>query len=102
VFVDRSQRERFNHRLAANLPMANPTTPATPAAFLKTPRPAKASARVFSGFRQDELSTAQRKWQAREISNVRWWHFCQRFQGLMAAPVHVLEHHQPDLRSDAQ
>jgi hypothetical protein len=28
-------------------------------------------ARVFAGFRADELSTAQRKWQAREISNVR-------------------------------
>ena len=28
------------------------------------------SSRVLSGFRPDELSTATRKWQARELSNV--------------------------------
>lgn len=31
---------------------------------------ARLSAKVLMGFRPDELSTAQRKWQAREISNV--------------------------------
>ena len=32
---------------------------------------ARMGARVLMGFRADELATAQRKWQAREISNVR-------------------------------
>lgn len=39
--------------------------------ILKSPFTSKVGARVFAGFRADELSTAQRKWQAREISNVR-------------------------------
>lgn len=36
----------------------------------KTPLFGKVSAKVMAGFRTDSLSTAQRKWQAREISNV--------------------------------
>ena len=47
------------------------TTSFTPS-ILKSPFASIVGARVFSGFRADELSTAQRKWQAREISNVRW------------------------------
>jgi len=43
-------------------------TPGT--GLLKTPLLGKMSAKVMSGFRADALSTAQRKWQAREISNV--------------------------------
>lgn len=35
----------------------------------RTPLLGKMSAKILSGMR-DELSTAQRKWQAREISNV--------------------------------
>ena len=42
----------------------------TPNIFL-SPFASKVGARVFAGFRPDELATAQRKWQAREISNVR-------------------------------
>jgi len=38
-------------------------------AMLRTPLLSRVSARVFTGGR-DEISTAQRKWQAREISNV--------------------------------
>jgi hypothetical protein len=39
--------------------------------ILKSPFASIVGARLFVGFRADELSTAQRKWQAREISNVR-------------------------------
>ncbi len=46
-------------------------TPSLTPNILKSPFASRVSARVFSGFRADELSTAQRKWQAREISNVR-------------------------------
>jgi hypothetical protein len=78
VFLNRQQRERFNRRVADALPSVNnPNTPSTPAAFLRTPLLGRATARVFSGFRGDELSSAQRKWQAREISNVRYSHNLQ-------------------------
>lgn len=43
--------------------------PARSPLMRRTPLLGKMSAKVLSGFR-DELSTAQRKWQAREISNV--------------------------------
>ncbi len=46
-------------------------TPGFTPNILKSPFASIVSARVFAGFRADELSTAQRKWQAREISNVR-------------------------------
>ena len=47
-----------------------PAEPQTPNILRTTPF--KVSAKVLSGFRADSLSTAQRKWQAREISNVRY------------------------------
>jgi hypothetical protein len=43
----------------------------------KTPLFGKVSAKVMAGFRADSLSTAQRKWQAREISNVRTYSYCR-------------------------
>ena len=46
-------------------------TPSFTPGIIKSPFVSIVSARVFAGFRTDELSTAQRKWQAREISNVR-------------------------------
>ena len=36
----------------------------------RTPLLGRMGSRVMSGFRVDELSTATRKWQARELSNV--------------------------------
>ena len=36
----------------------------------RTPLLGRMGSRVLSGFRADELSTATRKWQARELSNV--------------------------------
>ena len=36
----------------------------------RTPLLGRMSSRMLSGFRVDELSTATRKWQARELSNV--------------------------------
>jgi hypothetical protein len=37
----------------------------------RTPLLGRMGSRVLSGFRHDELSIATRKWQARELSNVR-------------------------------
>lgn len=72
VFLDKQKRLDMDQRLAAIISRASaemqlPTTPGT----RRTPMFGLVSARMLSGLRPDELSTAQRKWQAREISNVR-------------------------------
>jgi hypothetical protein len=72
VFTNRQQRESVNNRLQATLGLGQSTAaPSTPGGLLKTPLFTRFGARVLSSLRQDGLSTAQRKWQAREISNVR-------------------------------
>jgi hypothetical protein len=67
--MDRRLSSAINGRSAAS---AAGLTPAglTPS-LLMSPFASMVSARVIAGFRADELSTAQRKWQSREISNVR-------------------------------
>lgn len=69
VFVSKHQRESINQRLQNKQAGSNLLAPSTPG-LLKTPVFGKFGARVLSGLRQDGLGTAQRKWQAREISNV--------------------------------
>jgi hypothetical protein len=80
VFTDRRKRTDMDRRLssavggrpATSTASLTPSlTPSFPPSILKSPFASIVSARVFAGFRTDELSTAQRKWQAREISNVR-------------------------------
>lgn len=68
VFLDKKRRLEWNHRLSSIVTRGGPDA-LTPG-LLKTPLLGKMSARVMAGFRGDGLSTAQRKWQAREISNV--------------------------------
>ena len=68
VFTDRKRRQDLYQRLCLIL--------GRDPADLVTPGPKRSStfrlsAKVLLGFREDILSTAQRKWQAREISNVR-------------------------------
>lgn len=79
VFTDRGKRTDMDRRLSSAIsgrpaPSTAGLTPSLTTSFtpsiLKSPF-ASIGARVFAGFRADELSTAQRKWQAREISNVR-------------------------------
>ena len=64
--MDRRLSSAINGRSLA----ATSSTGLTPG-LLKSPFASMVSARVIAGFRADELSTAQRKWQAKEISNVR-------------------------------
>jgi hypothetical protein len=59
----------MNERLTSMIAKENVAESSTPS-ILKTPLFGKVSAKVLMGFRADELSSAQRKWQAREISNV--------------------------------
>ncbi|KAL1717715.1 beach-domain-containing protein, partial [Schizophyllum commune] len=68
VFVEKRRRTDIHGRLShitGTSGVAN--APSTPA-LLRTPL--YGLSRAFSGFRADELATAQRRWQAREISNV--------------------------------
>ena len=88
----------MNHKLSSIVHGNRNPSELTPG-LLRSPMLVKASARVLSGFRADELSSAQRKWQAREISNV-----CHRYSpqkslefDTYAVPVYVLEHTQPDI-----
>ena len=67
--MDRKLTFAMNGRSAALATLG--FTPSLTPNILKSPFTSRVGARVFSGFRADELSTAQRKWQAREISNVR-------------------------------
>jgi hypothetical protein len=80
VFTDRRNRTDMDRRLssAINGRPATATAGLTPSLttsftpnIIKSPLASIVGSRVFAGFRADELSTAQRKWQAREISNVR-------------------------------
>ena len=69
VFLSHKDREATQQRLSNTVNTHNPTEPLTPG-LLKSPFVGRFSAKVLSGFRADELSSAQRKWQVREISNV--------------------------------
>ena len=72
VFLDKKRRSDFEQHLpgimgrpASELVMSPDAKPH----FQRTPL-LRMGSRMLSGFRADELSTATRKWQARELSNV--------------------------------
>lgn len=68
VFGSKQDRQVIHNRLVSIQSTLGVNDSLTPS-VLRTPLLSKVSARLFSGFR-DEVSTAQRRWQAREISNV--------------------------------
>ena len=79
VFPKKAERQATNDRLQYSVHGRSPQDSLTPGGLLKSPLMNRLSARVSAtarasakvmGFRLDELSTAQRRWQAREISNV--------------------------------
>lgn len=81
VFPKRAERQATNERLQYSISGRSVQDSLTPGGggLLKSPLVNRLSARVSAtarasakvmGFRLDELSTAQRRWQAREISNV--------------------------------
>lgn len=75
VFLDKKGRQATHHRLSAVLQNRVSVEPQS-SGLLRSPGfPAifgRVGAKVLSGLRPDELSIAQRKWQTREISNVRF------------------------------
>ena len=68
IFSSQKDRQSIHTRLAAIQSASGVNDGLTPS-VLRTALLSKVGARLFSGFR-DEISTAQRRWQAREISNV--------------------------------
>ncbi|KAF8266238.1 beach-domain-containing protein [Lactarius quietus] len=87
VFTDRKKREEMDRRLMSTMNGRSATsatlgfTPSLTPNILKSPFTSRVSARVFSGFRADELSTAQRKWQTREISNFTYLSILNQISG---------------------
>ena len=73
VFLDKKNRQVAHQRLSGVLQKRVSIEPQS-STLLKSPSfPAifgRVGAKVLSGLRPDELSIAQKKWQAREISNV--------------------------------
>jgi len=73
VFLDKKTRQVAHQRLSGVLQKRVSIEPQS-STLLRSPGiPAifgRVGAKVLSGLRPDELSIAQRKWQAREISNV--------------------------------
>ncbi|KAH9896772.1 beach-domain-containing protein [Cubamyces lactineus] len=87
VFLDRKQRHEITGRLN-NIITRLGGDPLTPG-LLKSPFVGRLSAKVssafsakvLSGFNQDELSIAQRKWQSREISNFTYLSILNQVSG---------------------
>ncbi|GLB40924.1 putative WD40 repeats [Lyophyllum shimeji] len=80
VFLDQKKRLDVDHRLAAIIGRQSPDGALTPG-LLKTPLLGRAGSKSLSGFRADELSMAQRKWQAREISNFTYLSILNQISG---------------------
>ncbi|KAF7982777.1 hypothetical protein HWV62_26692 [Athelia sp. TMB] len=80
VFLEKKNRLEMEQRLALivsnRADMQNPSS-----ALLKTPLLGRVGARMMSGFRNDSLLTAQRKWQAREISNFTYLSIINQLSG---------------------
>jgi hypothetical protein len=69
VFSDKKCRRDMHQRLSS-LMTKEPVRELRTAGILRTPLFGPVGAKVLMGFRADELSIAQRKWQTREISTV--------------------------------
>jgi 3-hydroxymyristoyl/3-hydroxydecanoyl-(acyl carrier protein) dehydratase len=72
VFLDKARRRDMYQRLAIIVGHNSPD-PLTPGLLLSPILGKALSAKMLLPSPTDELSTAQRKWQAREISNVRFF-----------------------------
>ncbi|KAF5339895.1 hypothetical protein D9611_009101 [Ephemerocybe angulata] len=80
VFLDKKKRSDIEHRLTAIITKNN-TDPSLSTAPLRTPLFGRMGSRVLSNFRADELSTATRRWQAREISNFTYLSILNQISG---------------------
>ena len=73
VFLDKKRRSDFELHLPSIMgrpPSELVMSPGVASQSQRTPLLGRMGSRMMSGFRVDELSSATRKWQARELSNV--------------------------------
>ncbi|KAJ8689982.1 beige protein-like 1 [Pleurotus ostreatus] len=83
VFLHKERRSDTYHRLSTIISRTTleVSTPGIGSALLKSPLLGRVSSRVLSGLKIDEISTAQRKWQAREISNFTYLSILNQLSG---------------------
>ncbi|KAF8154493.1 hypothetical protein B0H34DRAFT_660452 [Crassisporium funariophilum] len=82
VFLDKKRRSDFEQRLSPIMGRSYPDTVLSPsAAPQRTPLLGRMGSKMLSGFKADELSTATRKWQAREISNFSYLSMLNQISG---------------------
>ncbi|KAH9925795.1 beach-domain-containing protein [Fomitopsis serialis] len=94
VFLEKRQRLEMSDRLSTIMYRYNAEPPTPSPVMLKSPTmlspmvgrlsgklSASLSAKVLSGLRMDELSTAQRRWQTRDISNFTYLSILNQISG---------------------
>lgn len=81
VFLDKKKCADMNLRIATIITSHSASGLGHTPGILKTPVLGRISARVLLGLRPDELLTAQRKWQAREISNFSYISILNQISG---------------------
>src|SRR5882757_615984 len=92
VFLDKKRRSDFDQHLRSIMGMGRPVSelimsPGSGSYPQRTPLLGRMGSIVLSGFRADELSTATRKWQSRELSNV-----CLSIVGFVVTHLFVFAH----------
>ncbi|KAJ2916640.1 hypothetical protein MD484_g3777, partial [Candolleomyces efflorescens] len=80
VFLNKKRRSETESRLTGIINKNN-ADPALSTAAPRTPLLSRVGSRMLSGFRSDELSTATRRWQAREISNFTYLSILNQISG---------------------
>ena len=100
VFLNKPERQSMTQRLYEVVAQRSldSSVATTPSMVRRTPIIGRVSARVFAGSRSDELATAQRKWQAREISNVGFSTFQLPVVRVKCALVYLPQHYQSNIR----
>ncbi|KAF8635320.1 hypothetical protein AX17_003946 [Amanita inopinata Kibby_2008] len=80
VFLDQKRRSEIDQRLTGIIARHSPEQLISPG-ILKSPLFGKMGQMMFSGFKSDELASAQRKWQTREISNFTYLSILNQISG---------------------
>lgn len=96
VLLDQKRRSEIDHRLTTIIARHSPEQFMNPN-ILKSPMFGKMSQIVLSGLKSDELASATRKWQARDISNVWFSSYSTIPMLTKILSVHVLEHSQSNI-----
>ncbi|KAF9466003.1 hypothetical protein BDZ94DRAFT_1252774 [Collybia nuda] len=80
VFLEKKKRLEIDQRLAGIINRYSSDIILTPG-LRRTPMLGRMNSKLMLGFKEDELSTAQRKWQAREISNFTYLSILNQISG---------------------